>query len=208
LPHVGLEGYQGAFLFRARTVCIVSVPPAWVEPAQAALSGHTTEEVFAPQFLEGAFGDAVDCLLGPAWLGYADATDFAPAPTEAVRLLEPSDERAFRRLAEQCDATEWEHSGLEGDRPPVCGCFREGELVAAAGYTIWGEKLAHVGVVTHSSHRGHGYGKAVVSGITAHALRQGLIAQYRTLQSNAPSIAIGRALGFQEYGVTLAVRFR
>ena len=33
-------------------------------------------------------------------------------------------------------------------------------------------------------------------------------AEYRTLESNTASVALARSLGFQEYAVTIAVRFR
>jgi GNAT superfamily N-acetyltransferase len=208
LPHAAMEGYQGAFLFCRGSACLVSAPPALVATAARAIAGRAPQELVQTEFLSGVFGSDIERVIGPAWLGYADPTDFRPAPLEAVRLLEPDDERALRRLAEECDATEWEHSGLEFDRPPVYGCFRGSEIASAAGYELWGEKIAHVGVVTHPVHRGQGFGKAVVSGIAGHALRDGLIAQYRTLQSNLASMAIGRVLGFREYAVTLAVRFR
>ena len=41
---------------------------------------------------------------------------------------------------------------------------------------------------------------------TAHALRAGRVPQYRTLTANAPAVAIAPALGYREYGTTLAVR--
>ena len=47
------------------------------------------------------------------------------------------------------------------------GCFN-GEALAAAGMLErWGDRLLQVGIVTHPDHRGRGYGKAVVSAMTA-----------------------------------------
>jgi len=41
---------------------------------------------------------------------------------------------------------------------------------------------------------------------TAHAIDAAYVAQWQTLESNVPSIAIARALGFQPYCRTIAVR--
>jgi RimJ/RimL family protein N-acetyltransferase len=60
--------------------------------------------------------------------------------------------------------------------------------------------------VTHPGDRGRGYGKAVVSAMSAHGLATGGVLQYRTLQANLPSVGIAQALGFQRFALTLAVR--
>ena len=71
-----------------------------------------------------------------------------------------------------------------------------------------GGRVAHIGVITHPGHRGKGHGKAVVAEVSRDALANGLTLQYRTLAANAPSVAIARALGFQHYADTIAVRSR
>jgi hypothetical protein len=42
--------------------------------------------------------------------------------------------------------------------------------------------------------------------MTAHGLAAGAVVQYRTLQANSASVGIARALGFQHFARTLAVR--
>ena len=86
------------------------------------------------------------------------------------------------------------------------GCFAGDRLAAAGMLERWGDRLLHVGIVTHPGHRGRGYGKAVVSAMSAHGLAAGGVMQYRTLQANLPSVGIARALGFQRFALTLAVR--
>jgi predicted GNAT family acetyltransferase len=88
----------------------------------------------------------------------------------------------------------------------VAGVFADGVLAAAAGYEVWGETIAHIAVVTHPAFRGRGLGAAAVSRIAAEAVERGLLAQYRTLEANAPSLAIADRLGFQPYARSLAVR--
>jgi hypothetical protein len=46
----------------------------------------------------------------------------------------------------------------------------------------------------------------VVSGLTGEVLKRGLVPQYRTLEANKSSMAIARALGFELYATTVAVR--
>lgn len=167
---------------------------------------HEPEEIFNVDFWANIFGRAVDKIIGSAWIGYADTMDFSIAETRGARLLDRGDDAAFHRLAESCSQKELEHSGIKFDRPPILGCFLKDEIVAVAGYEIWGKRIAHVGVITHPSYRGRGYGKAVVSAITEYGLSKGLIMQYRTLQSNMPSVVIARSLGYQEYAETIAVR--
>jgi predicted GNAT family acetyltransferase len=69
-------------------------------------------------------------------------------------------------------------------------------------------RIAHIAVVTHPSHRGRGYGKAAVAHLAARAIAEGLLPQYRTLDSNQPSLRIAEALGFQRYATSVAVRLK
>jgi predicted GNAT family acetyltransferase len=101
-----------------------------------------------------------------------------------------------------------EYSGLEFGEQPIAGLICDGEIVAAAGYEIWGGEIAHIGVVTHPRHRGNGLGRTVVSAIAMHGLEKGLLLQYRTLYSNVPSMRIAKSLAFEEYGATIYVRGR
>jgi GNAT superfamily N-acetyltransferase len=68
-------------------------------------------------------------------------------------------------------------------------------------------QIAHIAVVTHPGFRGHGYARTVVSTLTEIALGRTFVPQYRTLEANAPSIAVARRLGFLQYATSLAVRF-
>jgi len=203
----GPSGYHGVHALRHADACILSVPPAWLQRAARAANGRPAGQVFDAGFLRELFGEAVDRKIGPAFLGYADASCFRPADPRGSRLLLPQDEPALPRLAAACDPVEWDHSGIEWGAHPVYGCFDGEELAAAGTLEPWGADLLHVGILTHPARRGQGYGRAVVSAMTASGLEQERVVQYRTLRANAPSVAVAHALGFQEYGATLAVRF-
>ncbi len=69
--------------------------------------------------------------------------------------------------------------------------------MAAASWDIHGP-IRHIGVITHPAHRGQGLAPALGSAITAAALAENAIPQWQTLLANAPSLAIGRTLGFIE----------
>jgi GNAT superfamily N-acetyltransferase len=201
-----LASFRGATVVFRPPACVLAVPADWYEPVASRLGQRPPAQVFDIMLLRQVFEAGVDQVIGPAWLGYADATDFRPAPTTGTRLLTAQDLAQLQRLAAACGPVAWEHSGIDPARPPVFGCF-DGEVLAAAGMLErWGDRLLHVGIVTHPGYRGRGYGKAVVSAMTAYGLATGGVLQYRTLQANLPSVGIAQTLGFQRFAQTLAVR--
>jgi GNAT superfamily N-acetyltransferase len=202
----GLAGYRGATAFLRPPACVLAVPEDWYGPVAGRLAHRPPAAVFDVALLGRMFGPAVDRVVGPAWLGYADATDHRPAPTRGTRLLEAQDRPQLRRLAAACGPTAWEHSGIDPERPPVFGCFAGDTLAAAGMLEPWGHRLLHVGIVTDPAYRGRGYGKAVVSTMTAHGLALDGVVQYRTLEANLASVGIARSLGFQPFARTLAIR--
>jgi predicted GNAT family acetyltransferase len=115
--------------------------------------------------------------------------------------------KAVDTLREACAVEEWEHGGSEFRPTAMAGVFKGHELAALASYQIWGEQIAHIAVVTHPAFRGQGYATTAVSGLTKTVLERTLIPQYRTLEGNAPSLAVARRLGFVQYATSLAFRF-
>jgi GNAT superfamily N-acetyltransferase len=205
-PHGTLAGYRGAMLLRRGNSCIVSVPLALVAAVRQHTAGRTADEVFTASFLTDLFGTAVERLVGPAWQGYADRSDFLAHPTRGTRRLASEDEWALHQLEMACDRTEWEHSTIVWGQPPVFGCFVGKEVVAAGTLRPWGAGILSVGIITHPVHRGKGYARAVVSTMSAYGLAQGAVLRYQTRRANAPAVAIAQTLSYQEYGLTLAVR--
>ena len=169
------------------------------------INGYHLEEIFNSNFWFERFGDLAGRIVGPAYVGYADDSDFHAYKSESVRLLGANDDSLIRNLAQACSKFEWEHSAIQFERKPIFGCFVSDKLVAAASYAIWGKRIVHIGVVTHPEYRSLGYGKSVVSAISEYALGKGLIPQYRTLISNTRSVGIAGSLGFQKYAETFAV---
>jgi RimJ/RimL family protein N-acetyltransferase len=203
-----LAAYSGVYAVMREDRCVVSAPAWVVDRARDALAGRAAADVFDARAIAVPFGDAVDRVIGPAWIGYADAADVRLADAREARLLTPGDHAALRVLAAAAGETAWQHSGIDFDRAPIVGLFVHGVLATACSYQRRGEHVLHAGVVTHPEYRARGYARAVASVATAHGLAAGGIMQWQTLVANAPSLAVGRSLGYREYCRTLAVRLR
>ncbi len=127
-------------------------------------------------------------------------------PHGRARVLGDGDADAVAALREACEPVAWDHGGPSPETVTSVGAFVGDALAALASYELWGERIAHIGIVTQPAHRGRGLGKAAVSALSRIVLDRGLVAQYRTLCANAPSMAIARALGFQRFATTLSIR--
>ena len=199
-----LSDYPGVLALARKGACIISAPPACVEPVRTLVAGQHPGAAFAGDILRHAF--TFSAVIGPAWLGYADHTDVRPADSRDTRRLTRQDAAALHALEAACGPVDWAHSGIDVGHDLLFGRFHGPVLVAAGIGRSGDEGVLDIGIVTHPAYRGHGYGRAVVSAITAYGLAHGHVMRYRTLQVNVPSLRIARALGYQEYGLTIAVR--
>jgi GNAT superfamily N-acetyltransferase len=206
----GLQGYQGVFVLALGGAApVVSAPPglaAALAPRAAVFAGRAAAD---PEALRALLAPApVTRVIGPASLAYADATTFVvPAPAARARPLAPNDRGAFDELAGACPPDDWTPKGFAFDGGPLFGAFGDrGELLAVAGFELWGDHLAHLSVVTHPAARGHGHGSAVVAAAARAALATGLVLQYRALEANLPSRGVARKLGFTPHGWSIAAR--
>lgn len=206
MPHAGLKGYRGAYLFRRNESCVISVPAPLLPSATAQWNGQNAATSFDITRLRLFFGDAIERFVGPAWQGFTWAGAFRPAEQEGVRPLTAEDAPALQQLAAACGEQAWEHSGIGGADQMVFGVYLGDMLVGAGMGEPRAATLLYIGIITHPDYRGRGYGRAIVSAITAHGLELGLVPWYQTLAANIPSVAIARALGFSQYAETLAVR--
>jgi GNAT superfamily N-acetyltransferase len=141
--------------------------------------------------------------VGPAFVGYRDSAP--PEPAAVERLTGSS--AALEPLREAVSELEWAHANLEAAVPPLCVVLSGGSALAAAGAQTLPGELAHIGVLTHPEHRGRGMARRVVAACAAEAIAAGRLAQYQTLLSNAPALAVGRALGFEPFAHTLMLRW-
>ncbi len=198
--------YRGAYLLRWGETCMFTVPDPFYAATGQAIAGKGIAEVFDHAFLAAHFGDAVERIIGPTFRGCCDASDFRPADPRGTRMLMRADDPALLRLREAAGEEAWAHSSLVLERPPIFGCFVDGKLAAAGTLIAAGSRLRNVGILTHPAYRRHGYGRAVVSCMTAHALAEGGIGHYQTLMANTGSCAIALSLGYVQYATAYAVR--
>jgi GNAT superfamily N-acetyltransferase len=206
VPHAQLQGYEGAWLFRRGSSFVISVPPDLVEKVDGELQ-RASQGTITDQDFVALFGERVDKVIGPAYQGYLEKSDFRPV-TSSARLLLPVDDDALRKLEAACDAAEWEYSDIQIGQHPHFGNFAGSQLVAVANYQMEaGETIAMPGIITHPSYRGRGYGKAVLSAATEHGLRRGFLMLYQTLVLNRSAVAAAESLGYKQYASHLAVRF-
>jgi GNAT superfamily N-acetyltransferase len=201
ITHGGeLTGYEGAFALFRNGSTIASLPPDRTETLRALLPSDSLP--CTPARFAAALAPMAVAIIGPAYIGYATAIH---RPMDPVRALTVDDANALRDLRMACDPMEWEHGGSSIEQP-CSGVFLHERLVALAGYEIWGGTIAHISIISHRDFRGRGYGRTAVAHLAERALTAGLVPQYRTLESNQPSIRIAESLGFCNYATSMAVR--
>jgi hypothetical protein len=113
-----LADYCGATVVFRPPACVLAVPADWYEPVVSRVGQRPPAEVFDTSALRQVFGAAAGQVIGPASLGYADASDFRPAPAMGARLLSNHELPELDRLAAVCGPVAWEHSGIDPARPP------------------------------------------------------------------------------------------
>ncbi|MGW2491459.1 GNAT family N-acetyltransferase [Streptomyces sp. NPDC001606] len=147
--------------------------------------------------------DVLD-VLGPASLFYLDSADFLPLRGDASAVKAVADGGEPAGLLARAGEEDADESGLEDITSPAFVFCEGDEVVAAAGYRVWPQSVAHLSVLVAPGHRGRGLARAVASTAVAHALDAGLLPQWRARVHSSKRVA--RALGFQELGFQLSVR--
>lgn len=187
---------------------VVAAPERLLPELRALVDGAATENLQGA--LIAGLGKLVERVVGPTSLAFADEAclrEAGPQPGIALEATEPDDPRLFK-LAQACGKTEWEHSGIDEALSVFAAVDTQGDIRSAAAYSLLGDSLAHVGVLTDPAHRGRGL--AAMSGYRAasEAIAAGLVAQWQTLVANVASLAVGRRLGFVELGRHFAIRLK
>jgi GNAT superfamily N-acetyltransferase len=205
---LAMQDYHGVFgLFEASSGhAVISVPVALADSLMPLL--EPVLSACTPAALARALEPVAARVIGPAVIQYvSEVTGAEPSTGIQTRPLGAGDAAAVASLRTAVTSEEWKHGGSDLTQP-CFGAFVKDELLALAGYEIWGGAIAHIAVVSRTDHRGLGCGRAVVQQAALHALAAGLLPQYRTLMSNASSLRIAARLGFEPYAVSLAVRLR
>lgn len=138
-------------------------------------------------------------VLGPAHLAY-----LAPLPTPPDEL-HPADPAALRDLLRNCSVDDVAESGMAGIDSPAFAVVEEGETLAASGYELWPNDVAHLCVLVRPDARGRNLARVVAARATAHAQAAGLLCQWRARPPS--SLRVARALGYEVLGTQLSLRW-
>jgi GNAT superfamily N-acetyltransferase len=161
----------------------------------------TPDEAFTPEFASSL---APGRVLGPSIHAYADRACFVrQEPCDARRV---DDAGGFDALV---PAPEWNEGGFHEDPGDEFwyACFDGGERVAMGNMTNFNGTNGDVGLVTRPDRRGRGYARKLAGAMIEDAFARGLdVVRYRALESNVPSRAVCRTLGFVDDGANIAVR--
>lgn len=207
IRHKGeLVDYFGLFAFFRKSTPIVSVPDDQLESMKRFVNSIPVAEVRQPAAFATAARALRSEIVGPASIAYADAKTLKSVASTA-RMLTKADKPAADALQVACTALEWEQGGCKVGEQETCGIFVGKQLAALAGYEPWSGVIAQLEVVTHRDFRGKGYGKQEVAHMAQHALKQGLLPQYRTMEANSSSAHMAESLGFERIATSVAVSF-
>lgn len=216
--HFARTGAEGPLTVRAVPDSLLC-PPGWcgiirldgttlataptaerADTLRAVLARTRPAEHTAPEVLRDAL--PVTDVLGPATLAYLARDDFRPRPAPGV-TRRPAEDPAVQALLEKTGPEEADESGLAELETPLFTLAEKGAVIAAAGYEVLPEEVAHLCVLTDPGQRGRGLARTVASTAVAHALARGLLPQWRARP--APSRRVAAALGFGELGTQLSL---
>jgi N-acetylglutamate synthase-like GNAT family acetyltransferase len=141
--------------------------------------------------------------VGSAFLLFSQGNSFGLVEDQPVRTA-TNDE--VDRLLESCSRLEADESGLKVMQDRFVISDSTGKPIAIAGYDIWNETIAHIGVLVEPSQRGQGLGLRVAKSAAHSARTMNLVLQWRARTDNTPSNHLATRLGFVKMGQQLALQ--
>ncbi|WP_432573366.1 GNAT family N-acetyltransferase [Kineococcus sp. SYSU DK005] len=120
-----------------------------------------------------------------------------------VHVLEVADP-LVRKLVATCSVDDAAEAAIDTLTSPAFVVLRDGAALAVAGYEHWPSSIAHLCVLTHPGARGAGLARAAAAAAGDHALRAGLLPQWRARPIASQRIA--RTLGYRSLGHQLSLR--
>ena len=184
---------------------VVACPVTMADRVAVRLTGLAAEQLIQPTIVD-ALLDPVD-TLGPALLFYGRETITAAAKTGSViGPLEIDDPRVQSVVEEATDAERDEADIEETTSGVYIGLTPDGTPATACAWREWPHQVAHISVLTATSHRGYGYGASTARVALDEAVGAGLLPQWRAARWNEESIALARRLGLELLGHQYSLR--
>jgi hypothetical protein len=200
--------FMGIFILLVGSSPIISLPRELYSSLVMEAQTWPASDVLDGVRLRSLIGERVDRIIGPAFIGYTESEMFRAIEAPMTTVLNKTHTGAVSSLRAACDPVEWEHGERDLGGNTSIGIFAGEELVTLAAYDLWGQRIAHISIVTHPQYRQLGYGCAAVSKLTEILLDRNLVPQYRALESNSASLNIAAKLGFARYAMSVTVRLR
>jgi RimJ/RimL family protein N-acetyltransferase len=208
VPFEEWRGGGRVSILRREGASIVRLAPGLLDLLLQALQWHEETTSGSPQSrgittrdLQAWLGEGRISPRPTDHLYYLAPAAFRPFVAGEARQLGPADAALLAELNAACTPHDRQQGEVEIDHPVVFGCFSDGQMAAAASFIYYGDAVADVGVITHPQRRGHGFGKAAVTGLSQWGLAQGRLLQYRAAVTNPGSMRIAESLGYGLYAV-------
>lgn len=213
LVHRSPRSDRAIDLYRIGAVCLVLAPDEDLERLRVETAGLAPDEAFT-RTVAARLAAPDSTVLGPSWHGYVDGTSFRGRRDERVVRVDRDDDR-LAALRDACAPEDWSEGGFavdpaatDADTTPLYGLVEDDGLAAAGNMTAWRGAPGDVGLVTHPDRRREGLGRAVAATMVDDWLPAQGVIRYRALATNAASLAVAAALGFEGYGANILVRRR
>ncbi len=204
-----LQGRERVLMFRVGVGTFVFCPERLRDRAARVLAEADPADAFSTAVCALIAGATESEVHGPAWHGFVDHARFVPGDGGAGRRLDRHDP-LLDELTRACGDDDWGEGGFFDDATTFddvrYAIEEEGRLVAAGNMTAYRGRPADVGLVTRPDARGRGLAKRLAVKMVSDALPAVGIVRYRALITNAASLRVAHALGFEEMGKNYRVR--
>jgi GNAT superfamily N-acetyltransferase len=184
-------------------------PPGWCGYVRIGDRAVLTapDPALVPMLSVEAFRTAPDAdRLGPAVLAYPEHRGTRESAGADDVATVAADDPGVADLELAVGSEDAGEAAISDCRSRVFVVRDGSAIVAAAGYRPWLDRLAHVSVLTRTSHRGRGLAQIVSAAAVIHAEAAGLLPQWRARADNVASRSVAAALGFVEAGEQISAR--
>jgi GNAT superfamily N-acetyltransferase len=198
--------YRAVYMARLGDSVLVYAPPSHEEAVRQVLSAAPPEGLFSPESCLKIAGSDGQVVLGPYWHGFVDAAHFRALEGAGERV--ERDDPGLANLRRACDEQEWSEAGFGQPGELVYGLRLGGLMVAAGTMVDYRGMPADVGVITHPRFRSRGLARRLASRMTEEQLPAVGVVRYTAHETNLPSLAVARSLGFIGRGENLAIHLK